>query len=177
MGNLLAIHQHIAINCETRQTRQLVRRRRLLHTMHQPAAMRLDQERSRFEIISAGRGFGSGLILADQFYNHAGAGDGMGADRRFRRQDQAINTIDERVIDVIDLGAGGARRGNHRFQQIGRDINLTPGHLGHTHDMFLQRRNALDRKFARQIASVDQQTIGFFGNGRQIQEAVAAFDF
>ncbi len=99
------------------------------------------------------------LESADDLADHRCTLDGIFADRRLGSENQAVGSISQRVIDVVDLGPRGGGHRDHRLEEVGGDIDTTSQAFGTLDHMLLCLRKQFDRDLPRQIATVDQQGV------------------
>ena len=82
------------------------------------------------------------------------------AGRAFRRQHHRVGAVVDRGRDVADLGARRRRRGDHRFEHLGRDHHRLAELARAGDDLVLQRRHLLGRKLDAEVAARDHHRVG-----------------
>ena len=86
------------------------------------------------------------------------------AHRGLFREHHGVASVQDRVRDVGDLGAGRLRRGHHRIEHLGRrDDGLGPPvRLGD--ELLLNDGNPGERRFEAEIAARDHDAVGGVGD-------------
>ena len=74
------------------------------------------QRGPRFEQVLDAVALDGMLVPLDHVEHHVDRANGMLADGRFGRQDQAVGAVEERVDDVVELGAGRLAIDDHRLE-------------------------------------------------------------
>ena len=99
------------------------------------------------------------LRAAGDAVHHRHGGFRIGAGSRFRRQHHRIGAFIDRLRHVRDFGAGRHRRGDHRFQHLGRHHHRLAGFAGGAQDALLQPGHGFQRHLDAQIAARHHQRV------------------
>ena len=102
--------------------------------------------------------------------------DRVGAGRRLRRQHDRVGALEDGGGDVGDLGAGRHRRGDHRFQHLGRDDHRLAGAAGGAGDLLLDAGHALERHLDAEVAARDHQRVGLFDDRGEALDRLRLLD-
>ena len=100
----------------------------------------------------------------------------MLADSRFSCQHQAVCTIKQSIINVVDFSTRGDRGNHHRFEKIGSYINRSANLLCGLDNSFLGNWKAFDRHLAGKVTAVNQDRVRRSRDIHAMGQPTLAFD-
>src|SRR5580700_9361943 len=99
------------------------------------------------------------------------------AERRFAGQHDGVGSVEDCIRHVGGLGAGRARRRDHRLEHLrGRDDRFA-GTVALGNDFFLHDRHRLDRNLDAEVAASDHDAVGRRDDAVQLRQGFVLFYF